>query len=155
MRKKKYDPDPVKAWKKQHKTDDDEAGDDAEEENQSAATKIGDYDYLLDMPMRSLTYEKKEELLKKKDEKMKEYQTLCNKTPSDLWREDLNALVKAMDDLEAAEADEMKKTALSKTTQPAKGKKRMNLVAEVMPSPKGILRFLKCVGFFRRYIVFP
>lgn len=52
-----------------------------------------DYDYLLGMKMWSLTLEKKNELLKKRDEKQAELDTLKKKSPSDLWQEDLDALL--------------------------------------------------------------
>ena len=74
LRTRKYDPDPVRIWKKQQNKKmglEDEA-EEAPEETEEGPAKIGDYDYLLDMPMRSLTYEKKEELLRKKEAKMQE-----------------------------------------------------------------------------------
>lgn len=51
------------------------------------------YDYLLGMTMWSLTMEKKNQLLKNRDEKCAELEVLRKKTPSDLWIEDLNALL--------------------------------------------------------------
>jgi DNA topoisomerase-2 len=47
------------------------------------------YDFLVSMPIYSLTKEKVEELLKEKDEKQKEVDTLKSKTDKDLWEEDL------------------------------------------------------------------
>lgn len=52
-----------------------------------------DYDYLLGMSFWHLTLEKKNELLRKKEEKCTELDILQKKTPSDLWLEDLNALL--------------------------------------------------------------
>lgn len=52
-----------------------------------------DYDYLLGMSFWHLTLEKKNELLRKKEEKCTELDILKRKSPSDLWTEDLNALL--------------------------------------------------------------
>lgn len=52
-----------------------------------------DYDYLLSMTMWNLTKEKKDELLKKRDDKLAELQSLLSKSQSDLWNEDLDALL--------------------------------------------------------------
>lgn len=52
-----------------------------------------DYDYLLGMSFWHLTLEKKNELLRKKEEKCTELDILKKKTPSDLWLVDLDALL--------------------------------------------------------------
>lgn len=52
-----------------------------------------DFDYLLGMSFWHLTLEKKNELLRKKDEKCTELNILKKKSPSDLWTEDLDALL--------------------------------------------------------------
>jgi hypothetical protein len=57
------------------------------------ADLAGQYDYLLGMTMWTLTKEKKDELLKKRDEKLAELKTLQSKTPSALWKEDLDAFL--------------------------------------------------------------
>ena len=53
------------------------------------------YNYLLNMPIYSLTQELIDKLLKDKADKEAEYDTLKEKTPIDLWVEDLDALEKA------------------------------------------------------------
>ena len=142
LRTRKYDPDPVRVWKKQQKNNAEEEQEQEPEEGE-AAVKIGDYDYLLDMPMRSLTYEKKEELLRKRDVKMQEYDILLKKSPADLWREDLDALMKMMVELEEAEKEEAKEQKKSaKAPVAAKGRKKLLPAVEVLPSPKG-------EGFFK------
>ena len=50
------------------------------------------YNYLLNMPIYSLTYEKIEELKKQIDCKQTEYDTLCSKTSINIWREELDKL---------------------------------------------------------------
>lgn len=61
-----------------------------------------DYEYLLGMKLWALTLEKKNELLKKKDEKFQEYEVLKKKSPSDLWNEDLDAFVAKVRNLHIA-----------------------------------------------------
>jgi DNA topoisomerase-2 len=53
----------------------------------------GQYDYLLGMTMWTLTKERKDELLKKRDDKLVELATLQRKTPAALWKEDLVAFL--------------------------------------------------------------
>lgn len=83
--------------------------------------------------MWTLTKEKKDELLKKRDEKVHEMEELKKKSPSNLWEDDLDYLLKELDDVEAAEREE--DAPQNKKLAAAKPKKRNNLVAEVLPSP--------------------
>jgi DNA topoisomerase-2 len=143
LRRRNYDPDPVRVWKKQQAKSsgvEEEAEQEEDDDGATGPAKVGDYDYLLDMPMRSLTYEKKEELLRKRDAKMAEYQVLCGKTPSDLWREDLNCFLVQLQETEDAEIEEPKKIT-SKLPMANKGRKKQ-LAPEVMPSPKGLFTFM-------------
>lgn len=64
-----------------------------EEEAESASKTGPDYDYLLGMTMWTLTYEKKDELVRKRDNKQTELRILQAKSPKDLWKEDLDVLV--------------------------------------------------------------
>ena len=52
-----------------------------------------DYNYILSMPLWNLTREKKDELLKQRDGKSEELYQLRKKSPSDLWKDDLEAFV--------------------------------------------------------------
>lgn len=61
------------------------------------------FDYLLGMSMWMLTEEKKNELLKQRDSKIAELDHLKRKTPQDLWRDDLDAFVKKLDEVEEKE----------------------------------------------------
>lgn len=51
------------------------------------------YDYLLGMTMWSLTKEKKDDLLRQRDEKIAELKRLQVRTPMSLWKEDLDNLL--------------------------------------------------------------
>jgi len=70
-----------------------------------------DYDYLLALPLWSLTYEKVEELLKKKKDKEMEIENLEGKTAMDLWTFDLNEFIRVLDEVEKAEELQDKKEA--------------------------------------------
>lgn len=60
--------------------------------------KIDDsYNYLLNMPIYNLTYEKIEELKKQQKEKESEFEILSSMTPEKLWINDLNELEKSYD----------------------------------------------------------
>lgn len=76
--------------------EDDEAGSQTQEEEDPDK----DYDYLLGMTFWSLTMERKNELLKKRDDKMTELNILKKKAPTDLWSDDLDALREKVSDLE-------------------------------------------------------
>lgn len=51
------------------------------------------FDYLLGMTLWSLTKEKKDELLRQKDDKLAELKRLQARTPISLWKEDLDNLL--------------------------------------------------------------
>ena len=64
-----YPSDPVKKWKRSVSDDIDEAEGEGEGEGEEVE-EDADYNYLLSMSLWSLTLEKKEEILKKRDEKV-------------------------------------------------------------------------------------
>jgi DNA topoisomerase-2 len=112
--KRNYDADPVKKWKKaqdqqmedsQDQSQEDQSQDqsqdsavDGQDDEEKGDVKNSDYDYLLGMTMWTLTHEKKEELLRKKQEKHKELEKLRATSKEDLYREDLKEFVKKLDD---------------------------------------------------------
>ena len=73
-----------------------DAGGDVDSESE-VETSGPDFNYLLNMPMWFLTKEKKEEMLKNRDAKAEELYQLKKKTPSDLWRIDLNSFLEVLD----------------------------------------------------------
>ena len=115
-----YDPDPVLKWeesvgirKGRKNKDDDENGDqngDAEEEESVGAER--DYDYLTNLPIKNLLVEKKDELLKKKDNKLAELARLEQTRIQELWERDLDAFMVELDKHEAKVEMEAKKSYL-------------------------------------------
>ena len=65
-----YPSDPVKAWKQQSMTDQEEEQDSDEQAEEPSDAKAPDYSYLLSMQLLSLTREEKEKLLKNRDKKV-------------------------------------------------------------------------------------
>ncbi|XP_046987549.1 DNA topoisomerase 2-like [Schistocerca americana] len=144
LKSRGYDPDPVRQWKlKQDKEallEEANNADDSQEEVTEDVDKL--YDYLLGMTLWTLTKERKDELLTKRDEKLQEYKILQGKSPSDLWREDLDVLSEELDKVEAKEREEEAVGVVGKT---AKGKKAVGSTKlgvssqkpNTLPSPSG------------------
>lgn len=120
-----YDSDPVAAWKSTQNLQQDLINNDDDEEIQEDDNQtqddVVDFDYLLGMAMWSLTKEKKDELLKKRDDKKTELELLKNKTPIGLWRDDLDALLIALNEFEEKQIKEEKSD--TKKSKQQKGKK--------------------------------
>ncbi|CAK9036442.1 DNA topoisomerase 2 (DNA topoisomerase II) [Durusdinium trenchii] len=76
-------------------------------ETQAKEPKSG-FDYLLGMPIWSLTWERVEDLRKQLKEKTAELTDLQNSTPEALWEKDLDVVVAELDRMDEEE-DEMKK----------------------------------------------
>ena len=106
--KRKYDSDPVKAWKNSQDVDDDQEeepeGDEGSQEViVSKKSKGPDFDYLMGMPMWNLTQEKIDELCKKRDEKRQELNELKATSKEELWRRDLREFLAKLDEVEEGE----------------------------------------------------
>ena len=56
------------------------------------------------MPMWSLTKERKDDLIKKKEDKHRELAQLRDMTKEDLWRRDLNEFMDKLDEVERQES---------------------------------------------------
>ncbi|XP_072312165.1 DNA topoisomerase 2-alpha [Eucyclogobius newberryi] len=124
-----YDSDPVKAWKQAQEKNDEELEEVGEDEEKDDSGP--DYNYLLSMPMWYLSKEKKDELIKQRDAKLTELNTLKKKSPSDLWKADLAAFSEELERIEAKEKEE--------SAAPAKGAKGkvMKVKKETLPTPQG------------------
>jgi len=98
--------------KKKKETEQEEEDNDKEEETLSKKQKhmkelSKGYDYLLSMPMYSLTKEKVDELKKQQEKKSHEIKTLTDTTVKQLWLTDLDDLTRALEAWERGRADEL------------------------------------------------
>uniref|UniRef100_A0A336LDC4 DNA topoisomerase 2 n=1 Tax=Culicoides sonorensis TaxID=179676 RepID=A0A336LDC4_CULSO len=138
--KRGYAPDPIAEWKKRVKADEEEEQEVVEDEGaegeedvkpgkaakktvdpEIAFQKLADvkkFNYLLGMSMWMLTEERKNELLKQRDQKLAELKILRSKSPSQLWLQDLDDLSKKLDEVE--EAERLEDAGLSKKKKTVK-----------------------------------
>ncbi|XP_050100633.1 DNA topoisomerase 2 [Anopheles aquasalis] len=92
-------------------------------------TDVKKFDYLLGMSMWMLTEERKNEILKQRDQKLMELKSLQAKTLQMLWMEDLDALSRKLDEveekerLEAISTEKKLKSAAMKGSATAGGRK--------------------------------
>ena len=70
------------------------------------STDVKKFDYLLGMSFWMLTEERKNELLRQRDSKLADLETLKRKTPSCLWKEDLKEFLEKLDVIEEKERKE-------------------------------------------------
>ena len=134
--KRGYDSDPMKKWQAAHdklmntnpeevpEDDNDEETPPEELESQEEnLSQPGDpnYDYLIDMSIRTLTLERKNALQKKRDEKMSELEALKKTPVSKLW---LNDIAELEEGLKKYEADLLKKEAQSEKQRKKTSKKK-------------------------------
>lgn len=154
LQERGYDSDPVRLWKEAQMKDiieeasQEEDSSDAETESQSSqngTTESGpDYTYLFQMSLLSLTREMKEELLKKKGDKLTELKNLESQSPEDLWKTDLKNFLAELDIVEEKEREDDQGFKAGKKKQVVVGgagkgrvvKKGMSL-EDTKPSPTG------------------
>jgi len=144
LQRRNYDPDPVKRWRKTQEEVSESDVESGAELDDNAAAKQEDYDYLLGMAMWNLTLEKKEELLRKKDEKHQELELLKRTSEKDLWRQDLKEFSDKLDEVEAKQAEEDAQAMAKQAGKAVKGRgggadfKQKKAKQDVMPSPHGV-----------------
>lgn len=109
LRKKNYDPYPKgdvvlkHANVEAHDEEEDEEHDDSQEHDASDTTSnshthaTSEYDYLLSMPIWSLTAERLQQLLDQAEQKRVEWAAMCKVKGADLWERDLDAFLDAWD----------------------------------------------------------
>ncbi|XP_068992857.1 DNA topoisomerase 2 isoform X1 [Neodiprion pinetum] len=109
-----YDSDPVVAWKLRQNREQalEEMAQNAatEESEESQPAEKENFDYLLGMTMWNLTKEKKEDLLRQRDDKLAELKRLQSRTPVSLWKEDLDNLLAELNKVEEKERKEEEKS---------------------------------------------
>merc|ERR1712203_521921 len=108
---------------------------DSDSEDRSEDAKADDFDYLMSMPMWSLTNERKEDLLKKKEEKKKELNDLRATSKEDLWRMDLKEFIQKLDEVEKKKQDEEEKASGKLNKKKDGGRKK---TMPMSPAVKGI-----------------
>ena len=125
-----FQSDPVKVWKVSVHVDadaNDEGGEGDAGENDAASTASSsstgpDFQYLLTMPIMSMSKEKKEELLRQRDDKNNELETLRNRTPESIWLDELDVFVEELDRVEEQERLDEKESGKIKRAAPSGGK---------------------------------
>ncbi|XP_076765755.1 DNA topoisomerase 2 [Xylocopa sonorina] len=122
--RREYESDPVIAWKLSQNREEvlEEITENVENEAATLPTTIEkeNFDYLLGMTLWSLTKEKKDELLRHRDEKVAELRRLQARTPISLWKEDLDNLLSELNKLEDKEKKEEQKSKQSIKKPPSK-----------------------------------
>ncbi|XP_055342931.1 DNA topoisomerase 2-alpha-like isoform X3 [Paramacrobiotus metropolitanus] len=139
-----YDSDPAKTWKKKFGLPEYEtptADDDDVKKKTDEAEAGSDFDYILKMPLWSLTNERFMDLIERRDDENKELSALRMKTPSDLYTGDLDEFESRLEKVEAEEAfvSPTKKPA-GRVAARAKGQKGRGAVAsyaDTLPSVYG------------------
>ncbi|XP_011866622.1 PREDICTED: DNA topoisomerase 2 isoform X2 [Vollenhovia emeryi] len=118
-----YDSDPVVTWKLSQNREEvlEEAVENDEEAAPTASTiEKENFDYLLGMTMWSLTKEKKDDLLRQRDEKVTELKRLQSRTPISLWKEDLDNLLAELNKLEDKEKKDQNKAKQKEKKPPSR-----------------------------------
>ncbi|KAH7644023.1 DNA topoisomerase 2-alpha [Dermatophagoides farinae] len=99
----KYDSDPVKAWHDTTSNNENENVEDGDKMPETEEEKKYDFDYLIDMTIRTMIKGRVEELMKKRDAKKSELEELKRSTPKKLWEKDLDSFVEEYERLEKNE----------------------------------------------------
>ncbi|XP_055857462.1 DNA topoisomerase 2 [Episyrphus balteatus] len=182
--KRGYKPDPVKEWQQRIKADQEEEPEDdegGEEEAETTSVKkekqknvdpekafqkltdVKKFDYLLGMSMWMLTDERKNELLKQRDQKLAELSALKAKTIEMLWLDDLDDLEKKMEEVEEKERLEelglnkkTAKAAASKAKASAQAMKKRGAAKsgkeDIFPDPSGVkVKFTMTAEILKKY----
>ncbi|KAH9419744.1 DNA topoisomerase 2-beta [Dermatophagoides pteronyssinus] len=144
--KRNYDSDPVKAWKKKNADKEEDSDEESDDDGAEYSDKRYNFDYLIDMSMRSMLREKVEELLKQRDQKKQELEKLRLSTPEDLWEEDLRQFIDELDRVEQFEREQMEsgnslkmkmKNSSKVSSRPIKKQIYNNALNDYKPSPDG------------------
>ncbi|CAF0742312.1 unnamed protein product [Rotaria sordida] len=151
-------PDQLDDLQQKQEDDEDEENDDDDENTNkkakpttsSTANKIDTtyYDYLINMSLRNLTKERRNEILKEQQEKHEKLDALQKKSPEDLYEDDLDHFeAEYHKAIEKERADEMSevahyttKKAAGTTTTDGKSRKKQVIKpqrAETKPAPNG------------------
>ncbi|KAK9236641.1 DNA topoisomerase [Lipomyces kononenkoae] len=128
MELKKLKFPPISKTKKFGPLEDDEALPDTTDENESDAEEssnidLSSYDYLLGMPIWSLTRERYEKLLRERDSQEQELNNLLKKSAKDMWSHDLDEFEKGWNQF--LEQDEINRNSVAPSAQSKKPKRKI------------------------------
>ncbi|WJX39561.1 DNA topoisomerase 2 [Trifolium repens] len=106
--------------------DNSDGQEDGEQETVSRPVNVegatwGDYEYLLSLPIGTLTLESVQKLLDEKAEKEKEYEILMGTPTKSLWLKDLDDFEKKLDELDSKEAEDDRKRSSQASKKTANG----------------------------------
>ncbi|XP_076297537.1 DNA topoisomerase 2 isoform X2 [Lasioglossum baleicum] len=122
--RRNFESDPVVAWKLSQNREEvlEEVAETAEDEAVAAPTALAseNFDYLLGMTLWSLTKERKDDLLRQRDEKISELKKLQSRTPVSLWKEDLDNLLSELNKVEEKERKDEQKSSKTIKKPPTK-----------------------------------
>jgi len=144
----------------ENRKEEEEDDDENEDEGSAAATKkaakkgVKDFEYLVGMPISTLTAEKVDELMRQHDLKVAQLDALKKKTVTKMWMEELDELEAQLDMRDAAIAEEERQETLTiekanaKTAKKggAKGTGRGGVKRKASNPPDPSARALKRVG---------
>lgn len=129
-----YDSDPEKEWKKRHSNQYSSEEVEAEEVDPD---REYDFDYLLNMNIRSLLPDHAERLSKKRDEKQKELNELRATRPETFWIRDLDSFLEELDKYERVKSEQIEKGHLAMKSKFKSVGKKKHASAETKPSEFG------------------
>ncbi|XP_045536346.1 DNA topoisomerase 2 [Papilio machaon] len=155
--KRGYAPDPIADWKKRAskmqgldtvEEEEQESEEEVEPEDNKGKPvdpekafqqlkEVKKFNYLLGMSMWMLTKEKKDDLLKQRDQKLSELEILKAKTPAMLWREDLDAFLVRLEEVEEKERNEENTVNKKSSKAMAANKKNRKSLFDIIPSENG------------------
>ncbi|CAG9855568.1 unnamed protein product [Phyllotreta striolata] len=143
--KRGYPADPVMEWKKRAKTEEENDGQNNQENDERTNSEVKFYDYLLGMSMWSLTEERKNELLRQRDNKIMELNTLKKPHPrtygGTIWtgssKNSIKSRRKTPQSTKKNRYKGKKRNLKENHSQGlVQGKKKFNF-ADILPSPAG------------------
>jgi len=102
-----YDSDPIKKWKKTYnlKTANSTVNEKSSDE-EDEVEEDKDYNYIMNMPIWSLTRERYLDLIKQAGQKESDLKELKSKEIHDLWRENLDEFLEELEKVEAKERED-------------------------------------------------
>ena len=127
----KYDSDPVKAWHDTTSNNENENVEDGDKMPETEEEKKYDFDYLIDMAIRTMLRENVQKLFQKRDAKKSELEELKRSTPKMLWEKDLDAFLEELERLEKDERENALNSNMDDIYKPSALSYRIEPIIEV------------------------